>query len=219
MPASCAAKIVASAWTLADISPPSRISADSAPMQPSTDSSGATTAPLEEPGRETTICSWPERYAAAAALSAERGTLDIMQTTPGSAMGFRYYEPAPYVTQLNAPTVVGGMIMNKSFYDALPPDLKKQFDQELNPALLQMVTNSYDRTTSEAFDKMRETFKAKGRGEIIALSSEERLKFMRPTALEWAAWVQEANKRGYPGEEMMAAFKAIMKKHGLTAPF
>jgi len=149
----------------------------------------------------------------------ERGTLDIMQTTPGSAIGFRYYEPAPYVTLLNAPTVVGGMIMNKAFYDALPPDLKKQFDQELNPALLQMITNSYDRTTSEALGKMREDFKAKGRGEIIALSNEERLKFVRPTAREWAAWVQEAKKRGYPGDEMMAAFKAIMSKHGLTSPF
>lgn len=149
----------------------------------------------------------------------ERGTLDVMQTTPGSAIGFRFYEPAPYVTQLNAPVVVGGMIMNEAFYDGLPPDLKKQFDQELNPALLRMITDSYDRTTSEAFDKMREAFKAKGRGEIIALSDEERLKFVRPTAPEWGAWVREANRRGFPGEEMMAAFKSIMRKHGLTSPF
>ncbi|WP_418319819.1 TRAP transporter substrate-binding protein DctP [Piscinibacter sakaiensis] len=149
----------------------------------------------------------------------ERGTLDVLLTTPGSAMGYKFYETAPYVTQLTAPVVVGGMIMNKSFYDALPADLKKQFDQELNPALLQMITNTYDQTTEEAYAKMRETFKAKGQGEIIALSSEERLKFVRPTAPAWTDWVEEANKRGYPGEEMMGAFKTTMKKHGLTSPF
>ncbi len=48
--------------------------ADSAPTQPSADRIGATTAPLELPGRARTICSVPERYAAAAALSPVRGT-------------------------------------------------------------------------------------------------------------------------------------------------
>lgn len=79
-----------------------------------------------------------------------------------------------------------------------------RFDQELNPALLQMITNSYDRTTSESYEKMREAFKAKGRGEIIALSNEERLKFVRPTAREWTAWVQEANRRGIQGDHAQA---------------
>lgn len=149
----------------------------------------------------------------------ERGTLDIMQTTPGSAVGFRYYEPAPYVTQLNAPTVVGGIIMNKAFYDKLPPDLRKQFDEELNPALMRMITSSYERSTNEAFDKMRESFKKTGKGEIIPLADAERIKFVRPTEPEWAAWVKEANKRGYPGDAMMADFKAMLKKNGLPLPF
>ena len=56
-------------------SPPSRISADSTPTQPSADRTGATTAPFAgEPDCDSTICSVPERYAAAAALLAERGT-------------------------------------------------------------------------------------------------------------------------------------------------
>src|SRR5436190_2916282 len=74
MPARCAAKIEARAWMPSDVSPPLRISADRAPMQPSAERIGATTAPLEPLGREGTICSTPERYAAAAALLAERGT-------------------------------------------------------------------------------------------------------------------------------------------------
>ena len=149
----------------------------------------------------------------------ERGTLDVMQHSPYSGSAYKYYEPAPYVTQLNAPTVIGGMIMNKTFYDKLPADLKKLFDEELNPALMNMLTNSYEKGTQEALAKMREAFKARGKGEVIALSPEERAKFVKPTESEWAAWVKEANKRGYPGEAMMADFKAILKKHGLAPPF
>ena len=149
----------------------------------------------------------------------ERGTLDVMQISPTSGMGYKYHEVAPYVTQLGAPTVVGGMIMNKTFYDKLPADLKKLFDEELNPALVNLITGSYDRGADGSYEKMKEIFKAKGKGEVIALSPEEKAKFVKPTEPEWAAWVKEANKRGYPGDAMMADFKAIMKKNGLVLPF
>ena len=149
----------------------------------------------------------------------ERGTLNVMQISPTSGMGYKYHEPAPYVTQLGAPLIIAGMIMNKAFYDKLPAELKKQFDEELNPALVNLITESYDKGANGSYDKMREIFKAKGKGEVIALSPEERAKFVKPTEPEWAAWVNEANKRGYPGEAMMADFKAILKKHGLAPPF
>ena len=51
----------ARACALSEVSPPLRISAVSAPMQPSADSNGATTAPLDDPGRARTICSVPPR--------------------------------------------------------------------------------------------------------------------------------------------------------------
>jgi len=149
----------------------------------------------------------------------ERGTLNVMQYSPTGAMGWKYYEPAPYVTQLNSPTVIGAMIMNKTFYDKLPADLKKLFDEELNPAMVDLIAKSYEKGTNEAFEKMREIFKAKGKGEVIALSPEEKARFVKPTEPEWAAWVKEANKRGYPGDAMMTDFKAILKKNGLTPPF
>lgn len=54
--ASCAAKMAASAWMVSEVSPPLLISADNAPMQPSAVRIGATMAPLEPPGRDSTIC-------------------------------------------------------------------------------------------------------------------------------------------------------------------
>ncbi|WP_418319818.1 TRAP transporter substrate-binding protein [Piscinibacter sakaiensis] len=149
----------------------------------------------------------------------ERGTLDVAQYSPTGAMGWKYYEPAPYVTKVEAPIIIGGLIMNQTFYNKLPDDLKKMFDNELNPALMKMVVAGYAQGAADALEKMSQVFKASGRGEVITLSPEEKAKFVGRTEPEWAAWVQEANKRGYPGEAMMADFKAILKKNGLTSPF
>ena len=149
----------------------------------------------------------------------ERGILDVAQYSPTGALGWKYFEPAPYVTEVGAPIIIGGLIMNKAFYDKLPEDLKKLFDEVLNPALVNMMVDAYAKGASEALEKMRQTFKAKGKGEVITLSAAERARFVAPTAPEWAAWVKEANKRGYPGDAMMADFKAILKKNGLTPPF
>jgi TRAP-type C4-dicarboxylate transport system substrate-binding protein len=147
----------------------------------------------------------------------ERGTLDIMQYGPSSVMSWKYYEPAPYVTQLGAPTVVVSMVMNKAFYDKLPADMKKLLDEELSPALIKLIVDSYEKGATEAYGKLREIFKAKGKGEVITLSAEERSKFIKPTEPEWTAWAKEANKRGYPGDAMMADFKAMLRKNG-SAP-
>ena len=149
----------------------------------------------------------------------ERGTIDVMQYSPTGALGWKYYEPAPYVIKTEAPIIVGGLIMNKAFYDKLPDDLKKMFDEELNLALAKMVVENYEKGASEALDKMSQAFKASGRGEVITLSREELAKFVARTEPEWAAWVKEANRRGYPGDAMMADFKVIMKKNGLTPAF
>jgi TRAP-type C4-dicarboxylate transport system substrate-binding protein len=149
----------------------------------------------------------------------ERGTIDVMQYSPTGALGWKYYEPAPYVIKTEAPIIIGGLIMNPAFFDKLPADLKKLFEEELNPALTRMVVETYDKGSQEALEKMAQIFKEQGRGEIITLSPEERAKFVERTAPEWAAWIKEANRRGYPGEAMMAVFKAIMKKNGLTPPF
>jgi TRAP-type C4-dicarboxylate transport system substrate-binding protein len=151
--------------------------------------------------------------------SLERGMLDVMSATPGSAVAYKYYEPAPYVTVLGAPINTAAMLMNKTFYDKLPTDLKKLFDEELNPALVNLINKSYEDSVNEALEKMREIFKAKGKGEVITLSPEEKARFVKPTEPQWAAWVTEANKRGYPGDAMMTDFKALLKKNGLAPPF
>ena len=149
----------------------------------------------------------------------ERGTMNVVTYSATGSMSWKLFEPAPYVTKLEAPISVIGMVMNRNFYDKLPADLRKQFDEELNPALIDMMVKAYDKGAEEAVEKLVQIFKAKGRGEVITLSAEEKAKFVKPAAAEWDAWVKEANKRGLPGDAMMVDFKAILKKNDIVIPF
>ena len=145
--------------------------------------------------------------------------MNVVTYSATGSMSWKLFEPAPYVTKLEAPISVIGMVMNRNFYDKLPADLRKQFDEELNPALIDMMVKAYDKGAEEAVEKLVQIFKAKGRGEVITLSAEEKAKFVKPAAAEWDAWVKEANKRGLPGDAMMVDFKAILKKNDIVIPF
>ncbi|NYT61675.1 TRAP transporter substrate-binding protein DctP [Alcaligenaceae bacterium] len=149
----------------------------------------------------------------------ERGTLGVMQYSPAGAAGWKFFEVAPYVTTINSPTVVVSLIMNKGFYEKLPADLKTLFDNELNPALQRLAAQTYDRGGPEGLKQMEEYFKAKGKGEVINLSPEEKARFVATTKPAWDDWVAEADKRNMSGQATLADFKEILKKNGLPVPF
>lgn len=152
-------------------------------------------------------------------MALERGTMNVVTYSATGSMSWKFFEPAPYVTKLEAPISVIGMVMNRTFYDKLPVDLKKLFDEELNSALIDMMVKTYDKGTEDTLEKIAKIFKTKGKGEIITLSAEEKSKFVKPAAAEWDAWVKEANKRGLPGDVMMTDFKAILRTNGIAIPF
>ncbi len=111
------------------------------------------------------------------------------------------------------------MVMNQSFFDKLPKDLQKLFDEELNPLLIKMLVDTYAKGEKQALEKMAEYFKAKGKGEIIDPTPVQMAGFVKPAQAEWEAWVKEADKRGLPGEAMMADFKKILRSNGVEIPF
>jgi len=149
----------------------------------------------------------------------DRGTIDAMHYSLAGALGWKYHEVAPYVTRLNTPTIVVNMIMNKDFYESLPDDLKKLFDEELDPALIDLIATVYEEGVVTSTQKMEAVFKSKGKGEFITLSDEERARFIAPTKQAWDDWVAEADKRGMDGEKMLSNFKSILKENGVTPPF
>lgn len=149
----------------------------------------------------------------------DRGTLDVMSYGTSGALSWKYFEVAPYVTRLVSPVTMLAMVMNQGFYDKLPSDLQKLFDEELNPALINMMVATYVKGEDEALKKMAQYFKDKGKGEVIDPTPSQMAGFIKPAKAEWASWVAEADKRGLPGEAMMADFKKILGKNGVELPF
>ncbi|OUM92073.1 TRAP transporter substrate-binding protein DctP [Parageobacillus thermoglucosidasius] len=147
----------------------------------------------------------------------EKGTLDTQFYTPVGVRGSKAYEVAPYITKIGIYVTPVIPIMNRNFYNKLPDDLKKLFDEELNPKLADLLVESYTKEMEKAYDEIGKAIK--GKGEIITLSPEELQKFKIPAKIQWDKWVEDANSKGYPGEQMMNDFKQMLKDEDITLPF
>ena len=107
--------------------------------------------------------------------------------------------------------------MNKKFYEELPEDLKVIFDEELNPKLTELFTTSYEKELEASYEVLEK--EVAKRGEVITLSEEEMGKFKVLAKDSWSAWIEDANKKGYPGEEMVEEFFSMLEEAGYPAPY
>lgn len=144
----------------------------------------------------------------------ERGTLDAAYYSPSGARGWKYNEVAPYMTMINTPVIVLNPIMNQQWFDSLPEDLQTLFDEELNPALIDLIVKTYTEDVAKTVDAVKE-----GRGDVIELSDEDRAPLIAATENDWDNWIKEADKRGLDGKQVMQDFKEIMKSNGAEPPF
>ncbi|WP_019416244.1 TRAP transporter substrate-binding protein [Paenisporosarcina sp. TG20] len=147
----------------------------------------------------------------------QKSTIDTAFYTPIGAVGLKYFEPAPYITKLAVSVTPIIPIINKDFYDSLPADLKTIFDEELNPKLTELITASYE-TELESSHKELEEF-VKERGEFITLSDEELENFRLLGEEAWTAWINDANDKGYPGEEMAQYLFELLEEAGYPIPY
>lgn len=150
--------------------------------------------------------------------SLDKGTVDMTFYAITGVLGGKHYEAAPYVTMPGAFTPTILPIMNKEFYGKLPDDLKKLFDEELNPKLVELFVADASGTSLENATKTLEEEIAK-RGEIFTLSEEEQALFKKAGKAGWDQWIADANNLGYPGEEMVEYYIELLKKEGYPSPF
>ena len=97
----------------------------------------------------------------------QKGTIDTTFYTPIGAEGLKLFEPAPFITKLSVSVTPVVPIMNKDFYNDLPDDLKTLFDEELNPKLTEMFTESYETELKSSYEKL--TTAVDSKGEMITL--------------------------------------------------
>jgi TRAP-type C4-dicarboxylate transport system substrate-binding protein len=147
----------------------------------------------------------------------QKGTLDTAFYTPIGAVGNKYFEVGPYITKMGITVTPLIPIMNKDFYNKLPDDLKKLFDEELGPKLADLFTESYTKELEKAYQDLEQG--VKGKGEVITLTDDELNGFKVPAKRQWDSWVKEADQKGYPGEQMMDDFKKMLQEEGVSLPF
>ncbi|WP_209121009.1 TRAP transporter substrate-binding protein [Alkalihalobacillus sp. BA299] len=149
--------------------------------------------------------------------SLERGTLDVGVYALGGMYSQKLYEPAPYITNLPTSTATQFVVMNANQWNSMSPELQEQFSESFNPNIEELINNAYVKGREESFEKIKEEIE--GKGEIIEPSEEELARFLEPAKDVWDQWIEEANKKGYDGQEIMQGFLQIMEEEGVEPPF
>lgn len=147
----------------------------------------------------------------------ERKTIDATIYSTVGAEGFRFNEVAPFAMDVGIASVSNVMAMNRGKYEEFSDELKAKFDGEISSYMSNAFRDSY----LKEVDRVKEIYKQgyNGKGGLFTLSSEELDRFMAPAEAIWNAWVEEANKKGYDGAQIMAQFKDMLEKNGVHLPF
>ncbi|WP_262173783.1 TRAP transporter substrate-binding protein [Saccharococcus sp. Marseille-Q5394] len=147
----------------------------------------------------------------------QKGTLDTAFYSTIGVLGHKYYEVAPNVMKLGTTVTPVTPIMNKEYYESLPEDLQKMFDEVLGPKLAELLSETHKKELDKAYVELDKLIE--GKGEIIELAPEEEAKFKASAKTIWDDWVADANAKGYPGDQMMEDFKKMILEEGLQLPF
>jgi TRAP-type C4-dicarboxylate transport system substrate-binding protein len=104
------------------------------------------------------------------------------------------------------------MAMNKAKYASLPPDLKKVID------------NNSGLETSGWLGKVQQAGDVPGRkaavdhgNTIFTVSAAEAQEFRRKSRAIEVEWVEDMNKRGFNGKQLLDGARALIEKHGKTS--
>lgn len=147
----------------------------------------------------------------------ERGMVDTAFYTQIGAVGLSLHEPAPYITKFSVSVTPIIPIMNKEFLASLPDDLQTLFKEELNPKLTELLTESYATELESSHEELKGL--VEDRGEFIELGEDEMEEFRELGTSAWDAWIEDANSKGYDGQQMVDDFMKMLEEEGLNKPF
>lgn len=151
-------------------------------------------------------------------MALDRNTVDQATYTSIGAMGLKLFETAPYLTKVDMGSTALLYLMNENTFEALPAELQKQFEEQLAPALIENSNKLYGGAAEQSFVDFEKQVAGTG-GRVIKPSEAELAEFKKPAESIWKEWVEQANAKGYDGEEMMEFYRAHLSKAGITLPF
>lgn len=141
------------------------------------------------------------------------GVSDGALTFVTGAWGAKLHEVAPYVTKVNIGSqFAGGIAMNKSRFDRLPPEVQAAV-REAGDAWTAQFAKAQ---TAAAAALMQNMLQAGAK--VSDLSEAERKRWadaLSPVGKNWAA---DAQGKGLPGNEVLKAYTAALAKAGAKMP-
>jgi TRAP-type transport system periplasmic protein len=131
----------------------------------------------------------------------DRGVIDASMIPMSAALDFKLIEVAKYFT-IDAPLGRSPFLvaMNKARYDKLPADLKKVIDDTTGLQLSLKGAATYDKKNNESLEA------AKKSREVIALSGQERARWVNAFKPMIARKVEEGEKAGLPARGLVGAY-------------
>jgi TRAP-type transport system periplasmic protein len=136
----------------------------------------------------------------------ERGVVDGVMLGASGIFDFRLDEVARYFT-INAPLGRSPfyIAMNKDVYAGLSAEHRKIIDETTGSELGMKAGEAYELHGKKALEQLRKS----GKHEVIALSAEENLIWRKTVEPVLERWVENANKAGVPGREMLQKAQTI----------
>ena len=105
------------------------------------------------------------------------------------------------------------MAMNKNKYNALPPDLKKIIDANSG-----LATSGWLGKVQQGGDPAGRKSASDRGNNIFTVSANDAQEFRRRSRQIEVEWVEDMNKRGFDGRKLLETARALIEKHGKTAP-
>ncbi|MGD9941977.1 MAG: TRAP transporter substrate-binding protein [Burkholderiaceae bacterium] len=100
------------------------------------------------------------------------------------------------------------MAMNKAKYDSLPPDLKKVIDNNSG-----IETSGWLGKVQQGNDPKGRKTAETTRNTIFTVAPEAAAGFKKASSAIDEEWVKDMNARGYKGQELLDAARALIQKH------
>jgi TRAP-type C4-dicarboxylate transport system substrate-binding protein len=102
--------------------------------------------------------------------------------------------------------------MNKAKYASLPPDLKAVIDKNSG-----METSAWLGKVQQGGDAPGRESAVKLGNSIYTIPAAEAQEFKRKARLVEVEWMQDMDKRGFNGKQLLDTAKSLIAKHGKTA--
>jgi len=149
--------------------------------------------------------------------SLERGITDYAVYTGVGALGYKFDEVTDWMTKVDMAVSVMPFYINTAFLESLPEDLQELMLTDLGPKFNELCTDMYTVMAEKNIGIYEENVKANGGGVYVPTEA-ELAEWTAPVKDQMDAWVKEADKRGYNGQEMMDYYVELLEAAGVEVP-